>query len=354
MSSIRDPIWHWINIENHKNIIDDPYFQRLRYIPQTTGMTFAFPSANHTRFSHSIGVMHSAGYMAQHLNKLHPEIVTDDMVIDIKEASLLHDIAHGPFSHLFDETVYNKIYHSVKGHDIHRFKLLNNTSLCNKVVNEDAISNIWNGYNKIGYGILSGPFGADRLDFLRRDGYFCGLTDGFEPSRIMSSIDIIRSPETDEYEIIYPEKVVDDMIQILFRRLWLYENVYYHKISLSSHVLLDKIVHSCVEPLNLIERTVNTESFLQLTDERILIEAENVVPDLVRRLRYRDLPDINITSFPKSSSDKIFRRIDMIDLDKFKRMWIRLNSGSISPLLEYMLQCSSIQNRCIEKYVTIA
>ena len=101
---ITDPIHDFIRLNStEQKIVDTPVFQRLRRIKQLSGAHLTYPGAQHTRFEHSLGVMHIAGMAANSLSskKQMPSTDTDD----IRLAALLHDIGHGPFSHLFEEVL---------------------------------------------------------------------------------------------------------------------------------------------------------------------------------------------------------------------------------------------------------
>ena len=105
---IIDPIHDFIRVYEHElSIIDNPIFQRLRRIRQLSGAHLTYPAAQHTRFEHSLGVMHIAGQAGQALSEK-GIFKSDDDVKILRLAGLLHDIGHGPFSHLFEEIIQEK------------------------------------------------------------------------------------------------------------------------------------------------------------------------------------------------------------------------------------------------------
>ena len=118
-TDIKDPIHDFISVSNSElKIIDSPIFQRLRRIRQLTGAHLTYPGAQHTRFEHSLGVMHIAGQAGHVLaNK---KIIKADDIENLRIAGLLHDIGHGPFSHLFEEILQekNKVSHEDLGKKI--------------------------------------------------------------------------------------------------------------------------------------------------------------------------------------------------------------------------------------------
>ena len=104
---IVDPIHNFINVYNHEiQIIDNPIFQRLRRIRQLAGAHLVYPGAQHSRFEHSLGTMHIASQAASILKE--KNYLSSDDVENLRFAALLHDIGHGPFSHLFEEVLYKK------------------------------------------------------------------------------------------------------------------------------------------------------------------------------------------------------------------------------------------------------
>ena len=104
---ITDPIHDFIRLNNtERQIIDTPEFQRLRRIKQLSGAHLTYPGAQHTRFEHSLGVMHIASMAGTSLQS--KGITRNDDIINLRLAALLHDIGHGPFSHLFEEVLQRK------------------------------------------------------------------------------------------------------------------------------------------------------------------------------------------------------------------------------------------------------
>ena len=116
---IVDPIHNFIRVyETELKIIDSAIFQRLRRIRQLSGAHLTYPSAQHSRFEHSLGVMHIAGQAANALKE--KGLLNPDQIQNIRLAALLHDVGHGPFSHLFEEVLQEKrkISHEEMGKNI--------------------------------------------------------------------------------------------------------------------------------------------------------------------------------------------------------------------------------------------
>ncbi len=192
---IIDPIHNFVRVyDSELKIIDTSIFQRLRRIRQLSGAHLIYPGAQHTRFEHSLGVMHIAS-MAGHALYEKGLISVDD-VQNLRFAGLLHDIGHGPFSHIFEELLQKK-KHSHE--DIGKEIIL-------KTKIGDLISK--NGYDKrfitkVAFGdsklqflneIISGALSADIMDYLLRDGYFTGAEHAkIDHNRLTHSLDVYKN-----------------------------------------------------------------------------------------------------------------------------------------------------------------
>lgn len=289
-----DPIHGFISVDElEKKIIDTPLFQRLGYIKQLTSAYHIFPGGQHTRKSHSIGAMHlSKKYIKAILNNprtcsmLRTAANKDEIISYVSVAALLHDVAHGPFSHSFDSTVYAQIYGAGKGHDIHRFKLVDTYFKNCKNIPEyfdwNKVKDIWKGgkdaetffgkeYGNVLKVIISGPCSVDRGDFLKRDSYFCGINYGvIDMDRIMDNCWIDRIDE--KLVFVYDSKVVKSMIQGLVSRLYLYEEIYLNKHVIAMSILIELMILEANSKYNYANRVNNIEEFIYLNDDSIFYE----------------------------------------------------------------------------------
>ena len=266
---INDPVHGWNNIPKEiYSIIDTPLFQRLGYVGQLTLSNKVFPGANNTRKEHCLGVMNLATMYSKHLK--FDNYTSKCMSI----GGLLHDIAHGPYSHAWDRSVYSHIYPEIqKGHDEHR-----------KVILEQKYNNILKNIDvdvadvldcleesKLHRAILQGPLGCDRIDFTSRDTLYTNTRHYgyYDIHRIIENSMVI---DTDDGEkLCYNEKVFPDIIQALETRNKMYENIYYHKTSVALQILLEEAIEECSQKLRFVERTNNLDEFQYLTDS-ILME----------------------------------------------------------------------------------
>ena len=179
MRKIYDPLYKFISIEPLLQVIIDTFeFQRLRDIKQLGATHYVFPSATHTRFEHSIGVAYLAEQLILNLKVSQPELgITDNMVLLVKIAGLIHDIGHGPYSHLYDHYVKeeHEDEHEVRGIEIFiRMVKKYNIDLSKEDVNvivdlvepSESVKNNW--YYQIVNNKVN-TIDVDKLDYIRRD-----------------------------------------------------------------------------------------------------------------------------------------------------------------------------------------
>lgn len=298
MKCINDVIHGDIKIPGYlMSIIETPIFQRLGRVKQLTSAEYVFPSARHTRKEHCVGAMHLSRKYAKSL-KLSDR---DSKVLAM--SALLHDIAHGPYSHSWDTIVYSSIYPcNHKGHDRHRDVVL---EYLREVISESAdinyhgIQKVWDNMDTLLSAVLQGPLGVDRMDFVARDTFHTA-------TRHFGYIDMVRiinhssvwDPYGSEPKLVYDEDIIPDAIQGLRSRLYMYNQVYLHKTVIAAAILIEAALQSAVTPLNLTERTMDMEQFTYLTDsvmEQIFHSTSEdlvVSREYVKRLYDRKLPKI--------------------------------------------------------------
>lgn len=184
---IRDPIHGFIQISGTEcDIVDSRVFQRLRKVRQLAMAYLVYPGAVHSRFEHTLGVRHVAGQMCARLN------VDEEHTDTIQKAALLHDIGHGPFSHVSemvleelggDNFPKNEAGERDKIHEfVTRIVIRTDKELAHLISGkqrEQIISLLDDGLDQPLYrGIISGPIDADKQDYLLRDSYYCGVQYG--------------------------------------------------------------------------------------------------------------------------------------------------------------------------------
>jgi HD superfamily phosphohydrolase len=209
---MRDPIHGFIKLsETEKRLIDTQVFQRLRRIRQLALAFLVYPGALHTRFDHSIGVMHIAGQICNRLQELEHTTICDTTVNRIRFAALLHDVGHGPFSHLSEtllkkfaptqqtdmgqvrEKIHEKITVDIIRNDTEINNILSPCE-CNFVVKMIEGKEKRRDWHR---DIVSSELDADKMDYLLRDSYFAGVKYGeYDLEKLIESCYISDHPET--------------------------------------------------------------------------------------------------------------------------------------------------------------
>ncbi|MHA7733382.1 HD domain-containing protein [Nitrosopumilus sp. S6] len=261
---IIDPIHDFIRVYDHElSIIDNPVFQRLRRIRQLSGAHLTYPAAQHTRFEHSLGVMHIASQAGHALNEK-GFLKSDDIEI-LRLAGLLHDIGHGPFSHLFEEIIQEKkISHEDFGKEI-ILKSEIGDILTKNGFDKKLVTKVAFGDSKFQYmnEIVSGALSADMMDYLLRDGYFTGAEHAkIDHKRITQSLDVHKKKLALERSALYSFE------SMMHSRYQMFKAVYFHKTVRSAEVMLLEALRSSDDEFGF--STFNLDEFVQLTDEYVL------------------------------------------------------------------------------------
>ncbi len=257
---VNDPIYGFITIpyEIVFDIIEHPYYQRLRRIKQLGLTSLVYPGALHTRFHHAMGAMYLMGEAIEVLKAKGIEI-SDAEAEGVTLAILLHDIGHGPFSHALETSIVNGISHE----DI---SLLFMDKL-NKHFNNKlslAISIFKNEYKKkFLHQLVSSQLDMDRLDYLMRDSFFTGVSEGvISAERIIKMLTVVNDSLAIEAKGIYSiEKF------IVARRL-MYWQVYLHKTVLAAEILLVNILKRAKELILKGEKLFATPSLLLFLENK--------------------------------------------------------------------------------------
>lgn len=231
---INDPVYGFISIPTDLifDLIEHPYFQRLRYIKQL-GMThLVYPGALHTRFHHALGAMYLMGMAVETLRNKGQNISHGEEEAVII-AILLHDIGHGPFSHALEEIIVEGISHE----DISSMLMNNlNEQFCGRLT---MAIDIFNGtYNReFLHQLVSSQLDMDRMDYLNRDSFFTGVSEG-----VISSDRIIKMLNVKDDQIAVEVKGIYSVEKFLIARRLMYWQVYLHKTVIAAEQLLAKIL----------------------------------------------------------------------------------------------------------------
>ena len=299
---INDPVYDgFLSIDDPVilQVIEHPYFQRQRRIKQL-GLTYlVYPGAMHTRFSHMLGALNLMGRALEVLKQKGVEI-TDEECRGAKLAILLHDLGHGPFSHTSERVLVDVPHEEI-------------TLLMMQRINEEmdgaldmAIAIFSNTYNKhFLHQLVSSQLDMDRLDYLGRDSFFTGVSEG-----IVGTDRIISMLNVHDDELVIDEKGIYSVEKFIISRRLMYWQVYMHKTVIAADQLLLNILRRARE----LDPTVfhldpNDPSFLErfadLDDDDIMVAVKHwqhsddeILSTLCKNMVNRRLPAIRFSNEP--------------------------------------------------------
>ena len=236
---INDPVYGFITIDNPLifDIISHPWYQRLRRIKQMALAHLVYPGAVHTRLHHSLGAYHLMCNALAELKSKGIDITAEEDT-GAKIAILLHDIGHGPFSHALESVLMENIHHEEL------------SLLLMKQLNEQfggqlgtAIDIFTNAYpKKFLHQLVSGQLDVDRMDYLTRDSFFTGVSEG-----VIGYDRIIKMLTVHKGELMVEEKAIYSIEKFLVARRLMYWQVYLHKTVLGAEMILVKILERARE-----------------------------------------------------------------------------------------------------------
>lgn len=273
VGEITDPVHTNIRYTDiERELLDTVVFQRLRRIKQLSGAHLVYPSAHHSRFEHSIGTMHVAGYAGETL-LTKGYLSTEDNVQELRLAALLHDVGHGPFSHLFEEILENR---SKRTHEDLGKEIISKTEISDILERHGYKSNI---VCKLSFGeskikflneIIAGALSADIMDYLPRDGFFTGAEYGkIDYHRLISSFEIVSKAH-----LALSRSALYSFESMLISRYEMFKAVYFHKTVRSAEVMLLQAMRLADEHLNL--TSASLDNYLELTDDSTLEKIDSL------------------------------------------------------------------------------
>lgn len=236
---INDPVFGFINIPSEflYDLIQHPFFQRLHRIKQLGLSSFVYPGAQHTRMQHSLGAMHLMGEAITQLQQ-QGHVISPAEAEAVRACILLHDIGHGPFSHALEHSLVNNISHEEislilmqKLNEVFEGKL------------DIAIEIFTAKYTKkYLHQLVSGQLDMDRLDYLSRDSFFSGVSEG-----IIGAARIIKMLNVHNDELVVDIKGIYSIEKFLVARRLMYWQVYLHKTSVAAERMLVNILKRAKE-----------------------------------------------------------------------------------------------------------
>ncbi len=262
-----------------KSLIYTPEFQRLKYIRQLGTLSLVFnSSSNHTRFAHCLGVYHliTSLFARKQFDKF-----SFQRKREVAIAGLLHDLGHGPFSHIFEKVIDNFHHENFSAKIIQNHQGSIYVLLQKYGINLDRVVNLIlnKSQNDWGQNLISGQFDLDRLDYLLRDCYFLGVSSGINLKRLLDNLFVVNE------KIIFREKVLLDLENYLLFRFYMHKTFFWHP----ENVFLENVFSAIFQRIKdlikekkltvfsqqplwivLTKKLPTTADFLKLTDYELL------------------------------------------------------------------------------------
>ena len=335
-----DPIYGFITI-NHDiifDLIEHPYFQRLRRIKQLGLTHLVYPGALHTRFHHALGTMHLM-QKAIEVIRSKGHTITDEEAEGVSIAILLHDIGHGPFSHALEHSIVNGISHeeiSTLFMDELNKKFNGKLNLSLKIFRNEY-------KKKFLYQLVSSQLDMDRIDYLKRDSFYSGVSEG-----VVNTDRLITMLNVKNDELAIEEKGIYSVEQFIIARRLMYWQVYLHKTVLAAENLLVNILKRAKELALNDEDLFCTPALREFLYHKHDLQSFLDNPKLLKV--FADLDDIDIMAsikIWKNHPDKTLSMLCqmLIDRDLFKikiqrKKFDKSELGEISKKIKAKLKLS--------------
>jgi HD superfamily phosphohydrolase len=306
---LNDPVYGFITIPSELifNIIDHPYFQRLRRIKQLGLTDYVYPGALHTRFHHAIGAMHLMSITLDNLRHKGIEISDEEYEAGLI-AILLHDIGHGPFSHALEFSILKNIPHEALSLLVIQ-KL--NKELSNKL---DLSIKIFKGEyeRKFFNQLVSSQLDIDRLDYLQRDCFFTGVSEG-----AIGADRIIKMMDIKDDRLVIEEKGIYSIENFLSARRLMYWQVYLHKTTVSAEKMMISLINRAKHLLHNGQNLIATDELcFFLLGNFTLGDFENSETPLEKFLMLDDFDIWGAIKLWKNSDDYILKNLSRMFLDR--------------------------------------
>ena len=275
MNPIKDSVHDYITLDAvAADLLDTPTVQRLRHIRQLSTVRLVFPSANHTRLEHSLGVYHLADTALSHLD------VDPEQAAHVRAAALLHDVGHGPYGHQTEELIRRRT--GVDHDDIGWLVTDPERPVCRALkkhgLDPERVAGCVAGEGTLG-GLVSGELDVDRMDYLVRDAHHTGVPYG--------SIDherLARQLHVEDGALVLGEGNVATAESMLLARSLMNATVYRHHVSRVAGTMVERASEAYLD------RTDTTiEEFRRMADHDLLVALADRVPEFGRRIEHRDL-----------------------------------------------------------------
>jgi HD superfamily phosphohydrolase len=248
---IKDPVHGYVYITKaEKDIIDSYPMQRLRRLRQLAGSEYVYPGANHTRFEHCVGVMYLAGKVVENPNV--SRVVTDEEIDLVRIAGLLHDVGHGPFSHVFEQLLIKNLK---KTHEDITSWIIEKGELSDKIAKigykpEEVAKLAVGKLHKPGKAfldqIISSAVDVDKQDFIVRDTFHTGAEYGFiDVFRLIHALDVLGEDLAVEFGAL------SALEAFIIARIESFKSIYFHRVGRAAQIMLAMAMEKADEELGL-------------------------------------------------------------------------------------------------------
>jgi HD superfamily phosphohydrolase len=302
---LNDPIYGFITIPNPfiYDLVQHPYFQRLRRISQMGLSYLVYPGAHHTRFHHALGCMHIMQKAIEVL-RFRGILISDEEENALLIAILLHDIGHGPFSHAMEHSIVEDVNHEA-------ISLLFMNKLNEEFDGKLSLAiQIFKGeyHRKFMLQLISSQLDMDRMDYLKRDSFYSGVAEGN-----ISSDRLIQMMTVVDDRLVIEEKGIYSVEKFLMARRLMYWQVYFHKTSLVAELILTKVLKRAKE--------LTQKGIVLPCSEPLLFFMQNKV---------------ELSTFDNDTLDK-FAQLDDFDVISALKSWLNNDDFILSSLSKMII-----------------
>jgi hypothetical protein len=262
---IKDPVHGYVYItEQEKEVIDSYPVQRLRRLRQLAGSEYVYPGANHTRFEHSVGVMYLAGKVTENPNI--SRFINEAEAETVRIAALLHDVGHGPFSHVFEQILdkeLGKTHEDMTRWIVENSELNDVLSRCGYDPTEVArlaIGKLRKAKKAFLDEIISGAVDVDKQDFIVRDTHHTGAEYGYiDVFRLIHALDVLGG------KLAIDVGALSALESLIIARIESFKSIYFHRVGRAAQIMLARAMERANEELGL-TRFKTPEEYLAMDD----------------------------------------------------------------------------------------
>jgi len=343
---LNDPIYGFITITNPLiyDLIQHPYFQRLRRISQMGMSSLVYPGAHHTRFHHALGCMHIMQKTIQVLKFKGTDISAEEETA-LNIAILLHDIGHGPFSHAMEHSIAEDVHHEAisllfmnKLNEIFEGKL----TLAIQIFKGEY-------HRHFMLQLISSQLDMDRMDYLKRDSFYSGVAEGN-----INSERLIQMFDVQDDMLVIEEKGIYSVEKFLVARRLMYWQAYLHKTSVAAELIMTKMLKRAKE---LTQRGVHvpaSDPLLFFMQNKVTLEDFN--DDVLTQFSYLD--DFDIMSAVKAwqfNDDFVLSELSKMiinrDLLKIRMRSEKVGKDEVSDLIKRFVEMTGLNEKEAEYFV---